>query len=159
VAWWLATAGLALAAGLAGAFWPRPSRTPPPPVRFLLESVPGLVSMQWPRLSPDGKVPPVHRHRLGLACCAATFRPADQLAAVPVAGTEGVGRAYWSPDGREVAFVSDQKIRRVALGGGAPVIVCSGVGCGSFVGFGRPDPDGRGRHRFAPGRSPPAAVS
>jgi len=126
-AWWLMTAGLALAAGLAGALWPRPKVPPPPAVRYLLESVPGLVSMQWPRLSPDGRS--LMFTGVDSAGVQRSYvRPADQLASVPVAGTEGVGRAYWSPDGREVAFVVDQKIKRVALGGGAPVIVCSGVG-------------------------------
>jgi hypothetical protein len=125
--WWLVTAGLALAAGLAGALWPRPAAPPPPPVRFRLESVPGVTSMFWPRLSPDGRSL-LFSGTDSTGVVRSYVRPIDQLAAVPVAGSEGVGRPYWSPDGRDVAFVADQKIKRVALGGGAPVIVCAGVG-------------------------------
>jgi len=124
--WWGATALLAVAAGVAGAFYPRP--TPPvASLRFRLDAIPKSTSMVWPRVSPDGRF-------LMIVATDSSFtpsvyiRPMDQIAAVPVPGTQGVRRAYWSPDSREVAFVADKKIQRVAIGGGAPITVCAAQG-------------------------------
>jgi Tol biopolymer transport system component len=42
----------------------------------------------------------------------------------PLAGTEGAYLGtppFWSPDGRTVAFVSDNKLKRIELAGGSPV--------------------------------------
>ncbi len=46
----------------------------------------------------------------------------------PIAGADGLTRAYWSPDSREIAFAANGKVMRVAVTGGTPTIVCDAPG-------------------------------
>ena len=50
-------------------------------------------------------------------------RSLDFAAAQPVAGTEGAGAPFWSPDNRSLGFWADGKIKRVDLGGGTPQVI------------------------------------
>ena len=43
----------------------------------------------------------------------------------PLAGTEGATFPFWSPDGRDLAFFIDGKLKRLDLDGGAPMTICS----------------------------------
>ena len=76
-----------------------------------------------PALSPDGR-------RIAIVASDASgvarlwIRPVDSLAASPVVGTEGARYPFWSPDGNSIAFFADGKLRRVALAGGAPQVLC-----------------------------------
>jgi len=58
----------------------------------------------------------------------AYVRPLDQVNAVPVPGTEGLRRAYWSPNGTEIVFVAGDNIQRAPIGGGSPTLVCAAQG-------------------------------
>ncbi len=49
------------------------------------------------------------------------MRVLDQSGVTPLAGTEGARVVTLSPDGRFVAFVTDDKLKKVALAGGSPV--------------------------------------
>jgi Tol biopolymer transport system component/tRNA A-37 threonylcarbamoyl transferase component Bud32 len=51
-------------------------------------------------------------------------RPLDSLVTHRVPGTEGATCPFWSPDGREVAFFADGKLKRTELSGAAPRVVC-----------------------------------
>jgi len=121
LAWALAGAAAIAAVAAAAALWLRPAAAPRV-VRFEIEGPPGSRSLQWPRLSHDGRT---------LAFSATDsngtprvwVRSLDALEAVPVAGTEGVQRAFWSPDDRFIAFLADGKVRRVPVTGGAPVAI------------------------------------
>ncbi len=42
----------------------------------------------------------------------------------PIAGTEGAIYAFFSPDGRWLGFLTNDKVKKVALDGGAPVVLC-----------------------------------
>jgi Tol biopolymer transport system component len=96
------------------------------PVRFLVGIPPGLLGIGAPRLSPDGRV---------LAFVAGDssgasrlwLRPMGTLEARPIPGTERAGLAIWSPDQKHIAFVSDGKLRRVPVAGGA-VVTLADVG-------------------------------
>ena len=55
-------------------------------------------------------------------------RPLDSLAALPLEGTEGGNYPFWSADSKSVAFWSDGKLRRIDIGGGAPLTLCDWVG-------------------------------
>jgi Tol biopolymer transport system component len=46
------------------------------------------------------------------------LRSLDALESRPIPGTEGVVRPIWSPDSRQIAFMSGGKLRRVAVAGG-----------------------------------------
>jgi serine/threonine-protein kinase len=65
----------------------------------------------------------------------AYVRPIDQIEAQPVPGTRGLTRAYWSPDGREIAFIANDKLQRVPVGGGSPTVICAASG-GADLGWG-----------------------
>lgn len=52
------------------------------------------------------------------------LRQMDSLQARRIAGTEGAGFPFWSPDGRFVAFFADDSIKKVAVDGSTPQVVC-----------------------------------
>jgi Tol biopolymer transport system component len=95
-------------------------------------------------LSPDGS-------QLALVAAAPAgptriwLRPLSAFDARPVAGTEGATSAFWSPDGRSLAFFADGKLKRVDLTGNAILTVCVAEGSG-FTGTWGSD----GRILFAP---------
>ncbi len=57
-------------------------------------------------------------------------RALDAEAATPVAGTEGGGFPFWSPDSRELAFYAGNKLKRVDAAGGSPQTICDAAGDG-----------------------------
>ncbi|HEV2291016.1 MAG TPA: protein kinase, partial [Gemmatimonadales bacterium] len=59
------------------------------------------------------------------------IKMADQADPKPLAGTEGADAATFSPDGRWIAFIADGKVRKIPVGGGAPVTIAdSAAGAG-----------------------------
>jgi serine/threonine-protein kinase len=51
------------------------------------------------------------------------LRPLDAFDAKPVPGTDGAESPFFSPDGRWVGFFADNKLKKVAVDGGAPVTI------------------------------------
>src|SRR5262249_15725712 len=51
------------------------------------------------------------------------LRRLDQLQAVPLPGTEGAHSPFFSPDGQSIAFFADTQLKRVAVKGGAVVVL------------------------------------
>jgi serine/threonine protein kinase/Tol biopolymer transport system component len=51
-------------------------------------------------------------------------RPMDAADATPLAGTEGAGIPFWSPDSRHIGFFSDGKLKRMPAGGGPTIVLC-----------------------------------
>jgi Tol biopolymer transport system component len=97
------------------------------PVRFQIGAAVKGTELFWPRVSPDGRFI-VLQGTDSAGTTRAYARPLDQVTAVPIAGTEGLRRAYWSPDGREIVFVADDKLERAPLGGGSPTVICAAQG-------------------------------
>lgn len=52
------------------------------------------------------------------------MRPLDSITAEPVAGTELVTAAFWSPDSQSIAFFAAGKLKRIDLHGGSPQVIC-----------------------------------
>jgi Tol biopolymer transport system component len=52
------------------------------------------------------------------------IRPLNALASRPLAGTEGAGDPFWSPDSRFVAFYADGKLKKIDAEGGPPQTIC-----------------------------------
>ncbi len=52
-------------------------------------------------------------------------RDLGELEPSPLAGTEGAAQPFWSPDGRSIGFFANGKLMKVALDGGAPVVICN----------------------------------
>ena len=51
-------------------------------------------------------------------------RPLDALSARPLDGTDAAAMLFWSPDSKEIGFFCDGKMKKVAVSGGAPEILC-----------------------------------
>jgi Tol biopolymer transport system component len=70
-----------------------------------------------PSISPDGE-------RLLYRATGRLFvRALTEFAPKPLPGTEGATYFFWSPDGRQVAFVRDSKIWRIGVDSGEPTQV------------------------------------
>jgi eukaryotic-like serine/threonine-protein kinase len=54
-----------------------------------------------------------------------TFRAIDRFETMPVPGTEGAESPFFSPDGQSVGFFAENKLKKVALSGGAPLTLCN----------------------------------
>jgi eukaryotic-like serine/threonine-protein kinase len=51
-------------------------------------------------------------------------RPLDSLQAQPLAGTEGAGYPFWSPDSRFIGFFAGGKLKKIEASGGPPLTLC-----------------------------------
>ncbi len=51
-------------------------------------------------------------------------RPIDSLQAQPLAGTEGGGFPFWSPDSRFIGFFAGGKLKKIEALGGPPLTLC-----------------------------------
>jgi Tol biopolymer transport system component len=99
-------------------------RTPPPPnapeMRFEL-TLPGLngtgilISPDGQRLMYSGN-PDEQRNAIWM-------RPLSGDTPQKLAGTDGAGFSFWSPDSRYLAFVADGKLKKVDVLGGAPQVL------------------------------------
>jgi len=128
VAWILALLGLLSTASVFAWLYPR-ATAEAPVIRFRLGAIAEATRVTWPRVSPDGAQVLVQAYGVKSGGKAfAYLRRLDQVSAHPIPGTEGLTRAYWSPDSREIAFVKDTKIQRVQITGGTPSIVCAAPG-------------------------------
>jgi Tol biopolymer transport system component len=48
----------------------------------------------------------------------------DTIGVTMLAGTDGASYPFWSPDGSSIAFFADDKLKRIAIGGAPPQILC-----------------------------------
>jgi hypothetical protein len=120
---------LGLAAGaavFAGLSWLRSRGVPDPePVRVSINP-PAGVTLAVGRgssvaVSPDGRLLVF----VGRAQNKAQLykRPLAEFAATPIEGTEGATNPFFSPDGHWVAFFADERLKKVSMDGGAPVVL------------------------------------
>jgi eukaryotic-like serine/threonine-protein kinase len=121
-AWIAALAALVLAAAVSAALYFRPS--PPaaaPEMRFDL-NLPGLVGVV--SASPDGQRL-AYVAQSGEGIRSIWVRPIASDAPQRLSGTDNVnGGLVWSPDGRYLAFVADEKLKKVDVSGGSVQIIC-----------------------------------
>ena len=52
------------------------------------------------------------------------IRSLGSLQAQPLAGTEGAAYPFWSPDGDQIAFFADRKLKKASLAGGGVTDLC-----------------------------------
>ena len=95
-----------------------------PVARFSVAPVPGTRFDARARalaISPDST------RAIWSACddagCRLYLRELNRLDAVAIGGTDGAAAPFFSPDGRSVGFFASGRLKKVALGGGAPLIL------------------------------------
>jgi serine/threonine-protein kinase len=102
-----------------------PTEDGPLTVRSLVPLPTSAVSAFGLTLSPDGRyVAYVGLHE-GDRNSRVYVKAMDDLTSRPIAGTEGGGQPFFSPDGRWIGFFSNGQLKKVAVSGGAPVTVAA----------------------------------
>ncbi len=147
LAWSVAGLAVLCAAGLAWLSLSSPSRAEL--VRFTVPPPPGQSFADRILLSPDGRQLLFQLEDPGGAS-SIWVRSLDALGARRLAGGDNGHSPFWSPDGREIAFFSEGKLRRMSADGGPARTVCDSGGWGLggawsrqgtilfLPGFGRP---------------------
>jgi Tol biopolymer transport system component len=75
-------------------------------------------------VSPDGRRLALVARRDATGLAMLWVRPLDGVVAQSLAGTEGATYPFWSPDSRFVAFLAQGKLKKIDVGGGAPLTLC-----------------------------------
>lgn len=115
--WWAAAVLAVVTAGFAVAtLWPRAAE--PRPVRFTIG--PPYMTGSWPRLSAQGTVAfgvsDEGQSRLWI-------RRLDAVQGRSLPGTSARETPFWSPDGTQLAFFADGKLKTLAIDRGEPQVV------------------------------------
>jgi Tol biopolymer transport system component/tRNA A-37 threonylcarbamoyl transferase component Bud32 len=124
-AWALVVAGLAGALVLS--LLTRPDEERRPTVHFTVAPPEGWapIGWGWPSLSPDGRHLLFAGRALDGSAQTLCLRPLGALVTRPLAGTDGAGMGFWSPDGRSIAFVGGGELRRYFLVDGTVQTICA----------------------------------
>ncbi|PYQ65463.1 MAG: hypothetical protein DMF54_10995 [Acidobacteria bacterium] len=122
LAWGVAAAALLAAAALGFGFVRR-APAKPRAVRFEIVPPEGVIAIDAPRISPDGRYLAFNatdsegKTRIWV-------RPLNALAAQPLNGTEGSARPFWSPDSRFLGFIAEGKLKKIEVTGGPAQKIC-----------------------------------
>jgi len=122
LAWGVAAVALLAAAGLAYGFVRR-APVKPRPVRFEIAIPEGVVSIDAPRISPDGRYIAFNATNAE-GKTQIWVRALNALAAQPLPGTEGTTRPFWSPDSRFLGFFAEGKLKKIEVTGGPAQKIC-----------------------------------
>ena len=77
-------------------------------------------------LSPDGRL--LVYTAVGPEGSQLWLRALERFEATPLAGTAGARTAFFSPDGKSIAFFADGKLKRMPVAGGPPTTLCAAPG-------------------------------
>jgi eukaryotic-like serine/threonine-protein kinase len=124
-AWLLAGVLGLVGAAAAGALVARGTR-PRFTTRFVVPLPKDLTGMNWPRLSPDGRTLAFQ----GVDTSGKTqiwLRPLGAFDAYLLAGTDGAGRPFWSPDSLYLAFFVGDQLKKVPASGGPAQLIAADV--------------------------------
>jgi Tol biopolymer transport system component len=89
--------------------------------RFLI-SVPNMPVVEALAISPDGRQ--VAYSATDGGTNVVFVRPLNSQPAQRLAGTDGAGRLFWSPDSRWIAFFAGGKLKKIDASGGPPQNIC-----------------------------------
>jgi Tol biopolymer transport system component len=117
----VAVATLVVAVGAVPTLLSGRSERPREATRFLIP-VTDMPVAEAVSISPDGRT--IAYSGRDAAATAVFVRPIDKDVPQKLAGTEGAGRLFWSPDGRWIGFFAGGKIRKVEAAGGPPQNIC-----------------------------------
>ncbi len=132
---WLAAAVFAVVAAFLAWKQLAPEKTQPQSFRFTIPKPEGVVNVDWPQPSPDGR----YLAFLGydsLGTSRIWLLPLDSARAFPLpettvpAGTP-VGRPFWSPDSKHLAVydVAEGRLKKLSIEGGTPSTICRANFC------------------------------
>ena len=104
--------------------WVQPERTSPVRLKVEISPEEPLFTAQGAAvaLSPDGQTLAYVAQSGGTSRL--YIRPLDQLQATLLSGTEGARDPFFSPDGRWVAFFTNNALKKVSVTGGTPLTLC-----------------------------------
>ena len=91
--------------------------------KFALPVPSGMLSINWPRLSPDGTML-AFLGRDSASVLRIYVRPLNALAANPLAGTENANRPFWSADSKFLAFFAGSQLKKISAQGGPTQLIC-----------------------------------
>jgi Tol biopolymer transport system component len=112
---------LLLTTGALGFLHFRETPTQAPVVRTtILSPENAAINTTYAAVSPDGQRI-VFSARNSDGKTQLWIRPLDSLTAQPLAGTDGAGYSFWSPDGKSIGFFANRKLNRIDASGG-PVL-------------------------------------
>ncbi|HYC92443.1 MAG TPA: protein kinase [Thermoanaerobaculia bacterium] len=78
-----------------------------------------------PEFSPDGtRIVFGTSSGTGQAAEQLWIRSLDSTTARPLAGAENGTYPFWSPDGRQIAFFAEGKLKKIDVAGGPPTVIC-----------------------------------
>jgi Tol biopolymer transport system component len=117
----MAAATLAVAVAAVPALLSGRSERPREATRFLIP-VAEMPVAEAVSISPDGKT--IAYSARDAAATAVFVRPIDKEVPQKLAGTDGAGRLFWSPDSRWIGFFAGGKLKKVEAAGGPPLNIC-----------------------------------
>lgn len=129
---WLGALALVVATAAITSFVPSLFRraAPEPVTRFEIAETPGThidFDGVHPAISPDGRTI-AYRAADSTGTPRLWVRPLGSLKARELAGTDLALQLFWSPDSKFIAYFSARKLRKVAVDGGAPEVICDITG-------------------------------
>jgi len=125
---WIVLAAVGVFAVVLGLRWTTREKTPVQLLQGALPAPPGAVLQlrNGFALSPDGsRLAFVARNTSGVGKL--WVRSLAALQASPLDGTEGAASPFWSPDGRNIAFFADQRLKRIPAAGGAAQVLAGDI--------------------------------
>ena len=93
-------------------------------IRLQLSPPTGMRFVSVPAVSPDGSQMVFAAVAYAGGAARLWLRPFAATVPTELPGTEGASYPFWSADSRFIGFFADGKLKRVAIAGGNPVIVC-----------------------------------
>ena len=95
-----------------------------PEVRLQLLPPSGTRFINVPAVSPDGRNIAFVTTPEADGPSQLWIRPLAAQISTPLPGTDGARFPFWSPDSRSVGFFAGGRLKRLTLGGDAPIVIC-----------------------------------